>query len=243
MSATAGRYLVLGLISISLIAACSAEKPVEPPRKPEPAKIVKPRREVLTPEQSKELSFPADLIAMVERAAGAEAEPFFVSVVVPAENLKGEKGFEKEKLVGFNVRTKKAEELITSFRAGLRVKGYLIFRSHKSYGDLPDIVTVVKGNNSYDILKIQGTEAPNYRLDTKAIIAWLKDRQKEGTFAVTGAGSDWVEARFIKTPANMHAFAKKVLAFAPDVLAHGPTTAEKLAQKMKKTNSFYLEWD
>ncbi|HSQ78176.1 MAG TPA: DUF4253 domain-containing protein [Nitrospirota bacterium] len=243
MSAIAGRYLVPGLIIISLVAACTAEKPVVPPRKPEPAKIVKPRREVLTPEQRKELGFPADLIAKVESAAGTDAEPFFVSVVVPSENLKGEKGFEKEKLAGFNVRTKEAEELITSFRAGLRVKGYLIFRSHKSYGDLPDVVTVVKGNNSYDILKIQGTEAPNYRLDTKAIIAWLKNRQKEGTFSVTGAGSDWVEARFIKAPANMRAFAKKVLAFAPDVMAHGPRTAEKLAEKMKKTNSFYLEWD
>jgi Domain of unknown function (DUF4253) len=244
MSDTAFRYLVSGLLFVTLFAACPAEKPVELPRKPgSPAKIVKPRREVLTPEQRMELGFPADLIEKVELASGAGAEPFFVSVVVPSENLKGEKGFEKEKLAGFNVRTKKAEELITSFRAGLRVKGYLIFRSHKSYGDLPDIVTVVKGNNSYDILRIQGTEAPNYRLDTKAIIVWLKDRQKEGAFSVTGAGADWVEARFIKAPENLRAFAKKVLAFAPDVRAHGPQTAEKLAQKMKKTNSFYLEWD
>ncbi len=243
MSATAGRYLVLGIIFISLTAACSAEKPIEPPRKTELPKIVRPRREVLTPEQRKELGFPADLVAKVESAAGSEAEPFFVSVVVPSENLKGEKGFEKEKLAGFSVRTKNAEELIASFRAGLRVKGYLIFRSHKSYGDLPDLVTVVKGNNSYDILKIRMTEAPNYRLDTKAIIAWLKKQQQRGTFVITGAGSDWLEARFIKPPGNMRAFAQQIKAFAPDVLAHGPRTAEKLATRMKKTNSFHLEWD
>jgi hypothetical protein len=247
MSATAGRYLVVGLIFISLITACSAEKPaekpVEPPRKAEPAKIVRPRRAVLTSEQRKELGFPADLIANVESAAGSEAEPFIMSVVVPSENLKGEEGLEKEKLAGFSVRTKKAEELITSFRAGLRVKGYLIFRSHESYGDLPDIVTVVKGNNSYDILKIQATEAPNYQLDTKAIIAWLRKQQQRGTFVITGAGSDWLEARFIKPPGNMRAFAQQIRAFAPDVLAHGPRTAEKLAEKMKKTNSFHLEWD
>jgi len=244
MSATAGRCLVLGLIFISFLAACSAEKPVEPPRKSEePAKIVKPRREVLTPEQRKELGFPADLIAQVESAAGSEAEPFFMSVVVPSENLKGEKEFETERLAGFNVRTKKAEELIASFRVGLRVKGFLIFRSHKSYGDLPDIVTMVKGSNSYDILKIQGTEAQNYHLDTKTIIAWLKKQQQRGTFVITGAGSDWLEARFIKPPKNMTAFARKVVAFAPDVRLHGPRTAEKLAENMKKTNSFHLEWD
>jgi hypothetical protein len=238
-----GRYLALAFLFITLLAACSAEKPVEPPRKPEPAKLVRPRREVLTPEQRKELGFQADLVAKVESASGSEAEPFFVSVVVRSENLKGEKGFEREKLAGFSVRTKKAEELIMSFRAGLRVKGYLIFRSHKSYGDLPDIVTVVKGSNSYDILKIQGTEAQNYRLDTKAIIAWLKKQQQDGTFVITGAGPDWLEARFIKPPGNMRAFARQIIAFAPDVRAHGPRTPEKLAEKMKKTNSFHLEWD
>ena len=243
MSATVGRYLVPGLIFTSLISACSAGKPVEPPRKPSPAVIVKTTRPVLTKEQRRELGFPGDVITKVELAAGSEAEPFVVSVVVPSENLKGEKGFEKEKLAGFSVRTKKADDLIASFRAGLRVRGYLIFRSHNSYGDLPDIVTVVKGNNSYDILKIQGTEALNYQLDTKAIIAWLKDKQRLGTFMITGVGSDWLEARFIKPPKNMLSFARKVVAFAPDVMAHGPRSVEKLAEKMKRTNGFYLEWD
>jgi len=41
----------------------------------------------------------------------------------------------------------------------------------------------------------------------------------------------------------MTAFARKVVAFAPDVRLHGPRTAEKLAENMKKTNSFHLEWD
>jgi hypothetical protein len=239
----AGRYLVLSFICISFISACSAEKPVEPPKKPEPLVIVKPKHPVLTPEQRTELGFPSDMIAQLEQASGSEAEPFFVTVVVPSENLKGEKGFEKEKLAGFSVRTKKTDDLVTSFRAGLRVKGYLIFRSHKSYGSLPDIITIVRGNNSYDILKVQGTEAPNYRLDTKAIITWLKSQQQQGTFVITGAGADWLEARFIKPPKDMRAFAKNVYVFAPDVMAHGPGTVEKLAEKMKKTNSFYLEWD
>jgi hypothetical protein len=243
MSATAYRYRVLGFIFISLIAACSAEKPVEPPKKTEPAKIVKPRREVLTPEQRRELGFPPDLIAKVELDAGSEAEPFFVTVIVRSENLKGEKGFEKEKLAGFSVRTKKADDLIRSFRAGLRNRGYLVFRSRKNYGDLPDVVTVIKGNNSYDILTIQRTEAPNYRLDTKAIISWLKKRQQEGTFVVTGAGPDWLEARFIKPPKNMTAFARKVAGFAPDVMLHGARTVDKLAAKMKRMNGFDLAWD
>ncbi len=244
MSVTACKYLVPGLIVISFIVSCSSEKPAESLPKPRPAAIIKLKHETFTPEQRRELGFPDDVITKVELAAGSEAEPFFTTVVVRAENLKGDKEFEREKLAGFSVRTKNAEDLIASFRSGLRVRGFLIFRSVKNYGDLPDIVTVFRGYNSYDILKVQGTEAPNYRLETKAIIAWLKKRQQDASFAVTGAGSDWLEARFIKPPKNMLAFARKVVAFAPDVRANGgPRTAEKLAEQMKRKNGFTLEWD
>ncbi len=203
--------------------------------------LVKPKRPVLTQEQRAGLGFPSDVIEKVERAAGSDAEPFFVSILVPSENLKGEKGVEMEKLAGFSVRTKNADDLIASFRSGLRVRGYLIFKSHKNYGELPDTVTVVKGYNSYDILKIQRTEALNYNLTTTAIIAWLKARQAQGSFVVTGAGADWLEARFIKPPKNMIAFARQVVSFAPDVRAQG--SVQKLAAEMKRTNGFTLEWD
>lgn len=238
----AGRYFFLVIILINILLACKAEKPVER-KKPEPVAILKPKHPVLTTEHRKALDFPPDLIARLELAAGAEAEPFFVTVVVHSENMKGEKGFEKERLAGFSVHTKRADDLITSYRASLRAKGYLIFRSQKSYGKLNDIVTVVKGSNSYDILKVQGTEAPSYHLGTRAIIAWLKERQKDSSFVVTGAGADWIEARFIKAPKSMSAFAKKVVVFAPDVLEHGPKTMDKLVEGMKRTNGFLLVWD
>jgi hypothetical protein len=198
---------------------------------------------VLSEEQRQELGFPSRLVKEVELAADAKAEPFFVTVMLKTENLKGEKGFESRKLAGFSVRTKKADDLIESFLAKLRAQGYLVFKSKKSYGTLPEIVTIVKGNNSYDILKIQGTEGASYHLDTKTIIVWLRERQKEGTFVITGAGPDWIEARFIKPPKNMRAFAKKVVAIAPDVLARNARTVEKLAERMKRTNGFTLVWD
>jgi hypothetical protein len=232
------------MMLFALVFGCKAEKPVEPPRKEEPAPaVIKPRHALLSPEQRVELGFPEDIIKGIEMSAGSEAEPFFMTVLMPSENLKGEKGFEADKLTGFSVHTKDADELIASYRAGLRVKGFLIFKSYKGYGSLPDIVTVVKGSNSYDILRIQGTEASNYRLDTKAIVKWLKQQQQIGSFVITGAGPDWVEARFIKQPSNMRLFAKNVLAFAPDVREYGPRTSDKLAERMKKINGFYLIWD
>ncbi len=236
------RYLLLGLALVVLFSGCKAEQPVVQ-NKPAPAVIVRPKHPVLSAEQRKELGFPASLIAKVELAAGAEAEPFFKTIFTHSENLKGDKGFESEKLAGFSVHTKRSDDVIDSLRASLRAQGYLIFKTHRGYGQLPDILTVVKGNNSYDLIKIQATEAQNYHLDTKAIIAWLKAQQKLGTFVVIGAGPDWVEARFIKPPQNMLSFAKNVNALAPDVMVHGPRTVKKLAERMKKMNGFYLVWD
>jgi hypothetical protein len=242
MSGTAFKYAVLTLTLFSFVSACTTRKPVEP-KKAEPAVIIKPKPPVLSSEQRLELGFPDELISSIETAASAQAEPFFKIVLVPAENLKGESEFEKEELTGFSVRTKNADDIIMSYRAGLRARGYLIFKSQRGYGSLPDIVSIVKGNNSYDLLKMQGTEAVSYNLDTKAIIVWLKKQQQIGSFVITGAGSDWVEARFIKQPRNLGVFAKKAAAFAPDIREYGQQTVDTLAERMKETNGFYLVWD
>ena len=157
--------------------------------------------------------------------------------------MKGEEGFESARLAGFSVHTKRPDELITSYRASLRAKGYLIFRSQRSYGKLNDIVTVVKGNATYDILKIQRTEAPNYHLETKDIVGWLKERQKDASFVVTGAGPDWLETQFIRPPKDSLVFAKKIVDYAPDVLEHDQQTVEMVAERMNQMNGFILVWD
>jgi hypothetical protein len=237
------KYLLPGLVLIFFFSGCKAEKPVEQGKKPAPAVVVRVKHARLSAEQRKELGFPAELIAKVELAAGAEAEPFFMTVFMHSENLKGDKGFESKKLAGFSVHAKRSADVIDALRIPLRAQGYMIFKTHKGYGRLPDVLTVIKGNNSYDLLKIQSTEGLNYNLDTKTIIAWLKEQQKLGTFVVIGAGPDWIEAKFIKPPQNMLLFAKKVSVFAPDVLVNGPKTVDKLAERMKRMNGFYLVWD
>ncbi len=236
----AGRLILCFTMLIAVVGACKTEKPVEQ-KKPAPVVVVKPKHALLTEDDRRVLGFPPDIISQLELAAGAEAEPFFVTLVFKTENLKGDTEIESKKLAGFSVHAKNSDDMMDSFRASLRAKGYLIFKSQKGYGSLPDIVTVIKGSNSYDILKIQGTEAPNYRFDTKTIIAWLKARQQEESFVVSGAGPDWLETRFIKPPKNLLAFARKIAAFAPDALAHG--TAEELVERMERNNGFYLVWD
>ncbi len=239
--ATAVRLFVVTILILAF-GACRTEKPVEQ-KKPAPVVVIKPKHALLSNEQRETLGFPPDIIAAAELAAGSEAEPFFVTLLLRTENLKGDQGIESKKLAGFSVRARNSDDLMDSCRASLRARGYLIFKSQKGYGSLPDIVTVIKGNNSYDVLKIQGTEAQNYQLDTKAIIAWLKARQQEGSFVVSGAGSDWLETRFIKPPKDPLSLARKIAAFAPDVLTKGPETAEKLVERMQRNNGFYLVWD
>jgi hypothetical protein len=205
--------------------------------------ILKPRPKLLAPEQRAELGFPPEIIAQVEQAAGASAEPFFEDVMLRSSNLKGDVMITAGRLSGFSVHVRNADEMISDLAGPLRSQGFLIFRSAQNVGSVPDIVTVVRGRSSYDILKIQQTEAPHYHLDTKAIIAWLKEQQKQSTFVITGAGADWIEASFVRPPKNMEAFARKVVSFAPDVLREGPHTVEKLADWMLETNGFRLLWD
>ncbi len=237
------RYGVF-LAVLSLLAfGCKDEKPPEPKEKAQPPVVFNQKLPVLTNEQRAELGFPTDILSAVELATGAEAEPFFETVVVKGENLKGETSVERQQLAGFSVRTKMSIETVDALSGKLRARGFLIFRSRRNYGNVPDRVTVVKGNSSYDILKRQKTESISFHFDTKAIIAWLKERQTEGSFVIVGAGPDWVEARFVRQPRDMLAFAKKIYAFAPDTVSAEAGTLDKLAKKMTRTNRFFLVWD
>jgi len=237
------RHSIFFAVLFSLAFGCKNEKLQEPKKVQPPPVVFNQKHPGLTSEQRAELNFPADILSAVELAAGAEAEPFFETLVVKAENLKGETSVERERLAGFSVRTKKSIETVDALSGKLRVRGFLIFRSRRNYGNVPDRVSVVKGNSSYDILKIQKTESINYHLDTKAIIVWLKEQQTLGSFVIVGAGPDWVEARFVKQPQDMLAFAKKIYAFAPDTVSVEAGTLDRLVKKMTRTNRFFLVWD
>jgi hypothetical protein len=241
ISATARKYLVLGAAAFFFF-GCTNEKAAEP-RKASPVVVFKSRPQALTQEQRNELGFPPELIAQVEAAAGGTAEPFFETIWTPSKNLKGDIMLGRERLAGFSVHTTRAETVISDFSDTLRKQGFLIFTSEQNFGTVPDVVTVIKGTSQYDILMVQRTEGMNYKLSTAAIVKWLKARQKRYPFAITGAGPDWVAARFIKPPKDMKVFAREIHAFAPDVLSQGEKSITKMAQQMKQSNSFYLWWE
>jgi len=240
----AGRHLIIIVLVLLAAVSCAKEEKISVTgKKAAPTVILKPKPKVMTAEQRRELGFPPDIIAQVETAAGAQAEPFFDEVMIRSSNLKGDVMIATARLSGFSVRSTKTDQIIMDLSPSFRAKGFLIFRSQQSFGNVPDVVTVIRGNNSYDILMIQRTEAPRHDLDTKKIIKWLKEQQKMTSFVITGAGSDWMQARFIKPPKNMKAFARRVAAFSPDVLAENKGTIERLVDTMERTNGFSLWWD
>jgi hypothetical protein len=238
------RYILVISVLIASLVSCSQQEAKTPQgKKTAPLVIMKPKPKVMTAEQRAELNFPPAIIVQIETAGGASAEPFFEDVMIRSSNLKGDVMIASARLSGFSVRTGKAEEIIASLSPSFRSQGFLIFRSQQNYGSVPDVLTVIRGKNSYDILLVQKTEAPRQHLDTRAIIKWLKGQQKTGTFVIIGAGADWLEARFIKPPKNMNAFARSVASFAPEVLAENHGTIERLADTMTRTNGFSLWWD
>jgi len=240
----AGKHLIIIVLILLTAVSCSNEEKISVAgKKAAPMVILKPKSKVMTAEQRTELGFPPDIIAEVETAGGAQAEPFFEEVMIRSSNLKGDVMIATARLSGFSVRSTNADQIIRDLSPSFRTKGFLIFRSQHNFSNVPDVVTVVRGNNSYDILLIQRTEAPRHHLDTKKIIKWLKEQQKLASFVITGAGSDWLEARFIKPPKNMKAFARKVAAFSPDVLADNKGSLERLVDTMERTDGFSLWWD
>jgi hypothetical protein len=240
----AGRHLVIIFLVLLAAVSCSKEeRTAVTGKKAAPMILLKPKPRLMTAEQRTGLGFPPDIIARVEAAGSAQAEPFFDEVMIRSSNLKGDVMIATARLSGFSIRSTNADRIISDLSPSFRAKGFLIFRSQQNFGNVPDVVTVVRGNNSYDILMIQRTEAPRHDLDTKKIIKWLKEQQKAASFVITGAGADWLQARFIKPPKNMKAFARKVAAFSPDVLADNKGTIERLADTMERTNGFSLWWD
>ena len=244
MSAMADRGLIVPVLVTAVICICGCEgTKTETPKQPAAAVILKPKPKLLSPEQRTELGFPPEIISQVEQAAGAPAEPFYEDVLIRSANLKGDVMITAGRLSGFSAHVRNADQVIADLAGPLRSRGFLIFRSEQNLGSVPDVLTVVRGRNSYDIVNIQKTEGPHYHISTSAIISWLKTQQKRGTFVITGAGADWLEARFIRPPKNMRAFAQAVAGFAPDVLREAHGTEERLADWMAETNGVRLVWD
>ncbi len=143
----------------------------------------------------------------------------------------------------FEAGAEEALRLAAALDGKLQSMGYLVFISETNFGRKPDKVGVVKTDDQFDLLRLQGTNGLNYDLTPKAVIEKLQGWEKRFPFKITGCGMDWVQAEFMRPPDDMDAFAKEVYDFCPDVVEQGTATVEALASEMKRANSLYLWWD
>lgn len=123
--------------------------------------------------------------------------------------------------------------------------GYCVFISEEHFGikGIPDNISILKTSDSYDMLRVMGTNGWNYNISPDAVIARLKEWDSKFGIVLYGVGFDWVEAEFKHQPEDMPGFAKEVYSFCPDVVEQGTGTVEGLAKEMRRTNTLYLWWD
>jgi len=121
--------------------------------------------------------------------------------------------------------------------------GYLVFRAEQGFGHGPDSIAVMPGSDQFDALRVRGTSGPNYNITTDSAIALARRWDAEFGLDIVGAGLDWFEARFRRTPTDFLALARLLYRVCPDVVDQGSGTVEGLAGDMRQSNTLYCWWD
>jgi hypothetical protein len=78
-----------------------------------------------------------------------------------------------------------------------------------------------QNKDDFSLIREQHTSAPNFDLDTEAIIAELRRWKSLCSFRVTDAEGDRASIEFDTLPADMDAFVKELYAFCPDLVDQG----------------------
>src|SRR5262245_55158904 len=123
----------------------------------------------------------AEAVSDLERITGAKGRP---AVSPDEEPLDGVVFFETKPDVG--------ARLVASNRARLRPSGAYLFLYDHGFGVKPDVVGLAPTSDKFDVVRRTRTDAANYGHDNAAVIAWLRELDREEPFELTGAGLDFV---------------------------------------------------
>jgi hypothetical protein len=78
-----------------------------------------------------------------------------------------------------------------------------------------------ENENEFAMIREQHTSAPNFDLNTEAIIAELRRWKTLSSFRVIEAGGDRATIQFDTLPVDMDSFVKELYAFCPDLVDQG----------------------
>jgi hypothetical protein len=177
-------------------------------------------------------------------------EAFLLKVKVEGRNIRQLKGMDDEgnqimaSGITIDVPRDKVRIIVNRIKKETP-PGYIVFVSDRNFGigGNPDNVSIMKASYFPEVLQVMGTNGWNYDISPEMVIKRLKEWDSRFGLILIGAGFDWFEAEFQRTPQDIIEFAKEVYEFCPDVVDQGTETIEALANEMKGSNSVYLWWD
>jgi hypothetical protein len=89
-------------------------------------------------------------------------------------------------------------------------------------------------NDPFAAVRAAGTAAPNFELDTAAIVAHLAQWQSLCAFTVTNAEPDSVDVEFTTLPKDMDAFSRDLYEFCPDLVDQGTGCVHEMVEAMEE---------
>lgn len=88
----------------------------------------------------------------------------------------------------------------------------------KKQYDEQSLVVFFKADDPASLLWVRQTNGVNFEVYTQDVLDWLDESAERCSFAVLGAGWDWVELRFDTLPDDLEDFAEEICEFCPDTI-------------------------
>ena len=89
-------------------------------------------------------------------------------------------------------------------------------------------------NDPFAAVRAAGTAAPNFELDTDAIVAHMATWQPLCNFTVRNAEADSVDIEFATLPQDMDAFARDLYEFCPDLVDQGTGCVHEMVEALEE---------
>lgn len=170
------------------------------------------KRDALGDDIVKEMGFSHDVLDIIKHVSNNNYQHLTV------RNLYNEGEIEVEG-ISFSTSKNEAEKLVIQLQSKLRPLEYSVFISEHTNNKICKI-GVIKGNDQFEILKIQQTNGDNYDIGNDDVIDKLKEWNGKYPFTIIGADYDWVEAHFkvIPNDIELKSFAQEIYEFCPDIV-------------------------
>ena len=147
----------------------------------------------------------------------------------------------------FDAKPNAGVELVTTHHARFRSAGAYLFVYEHGHGFRPDVVGIAPTEDKLDLVRRVQTDAANYGHDNDAVIAWLRELDRDEPFELIGAGLDFVEGGFTSPVRDRAKLAQRLYSFCPDFVDQGIGLTEEgepheLIERYFSEHRFFFFW-